>query len=1306
MKYLSKLLGMLLVGAMLYSTGCTDYDADIKNINDRIDNLEKTQIEPLKKDLADTKTALENAIATAKSEILAQHEADVKDLQAADKKAQEDIAAALEAIKKGDAALDERLTTAEDAIKTATGDIADLKTVDAEIKAELKTISENLTAVTGDVESLKQIAMQITQWSLQVDMAIATLNTQIEGINESIADLEKAVKRIDEVNEAQKGDIEDLQEFQALAEAKFTALEEADKALKALIASTAEELRGELATYKAEVEKEFEEAYEAIGKNTADITALQTELAAKYAELVAQDEALAAAIAQHEEWITNANLRIETLEGQVEDIQSDLAALTAEYNSFKQEALDAIAAAVARITSLEGRATQLELDLAELETEVATFKAAYDKHVAAYNAFVEATNTAISNLQGLVDDVINRIQSIVYVPDYNDGKITVDYITFGGDILGGTTKIVYQVYPVEGAKAIADAFADPYNGFELSLELEGLKTRANEGPAMKINAVTAAENGRLTVEAAALNFPEAFYANANFPAVEPAYPTEFAVSLVVDMTNTEEAAENVSNANLSTCYTMLTAGRADAITMAIYQNGQEVTEHPNYTKTILYTQISENPDFVALKDHYLMFTYKGEKYTKEQLAELGYFVKPIASYTELELNESYVYSKVANTKGYNDPTLDIVKEDGNLVGTHEFFVAYAYPESDLAPVSACDHLVISREVRVATIAEPFVINWEYDNDAVVDAALYNSLEADYARTLPFALTEEVVTFDKPLPADVNLADVLNVEFTEENEPVLGMVATSGDKANNVGMIEFVDFDWDETYNYTLVYNYNSVTVKLNFSIVTVDRPREMIELYFANAEPYEYKSNLILDKELVDDISEVATKLLNDVNYEGWDAAEFMADNFVDHSWDVVSNTVGGVDVQGVQTRLAIAGPSSMYTNYDYNDAVTYTLDVINGQLTYTKVITLWYNQKVKFTKVLTFGQPTIWFQGDYHFVDHYASYAESFIQANWNPNSDPKTALVDFDVKAFDLLAIFDLTNGTDLYTISKNGENRGYVTAGANNYKAEFYLDQVENEGRDLYTFASKRGILLYNNYISYYGTSEYVDVNANLYLLNNLGDGSVKTMLVKTNFDKQPEGEVIKDYTNYRVNKYNPIKSHTGADATEYVTDYDTYYFDVAEMFSIKDRRGIELVNKFRRTLPEGEEDINLVNFDVYESPFLVVGDGENGFATGKTPANIYGYFFLNEDGTPTNDFQEFKLSFDIAYNQQAQQMVNNGILIVEPQHGKVTFKYTDEVDLRKPIEITVKLSFISAWETIKQSETTATLTIDKKAVAVNQ
>jgi hypothetical protein len=431
-----------------------------------------------------------------------------------------------------------------------------------------------------------------------------------------------------------------------------------------------------------------------------------------------------------------------------------------------------------------------------------------------------------------------------------------------------------------------------------------------------------------------------------------------------------------------------------------------------------------------------------------------------------------------------------------------------------------------------------------------------------------------------------------------------------------------------------------------------------------------------------------------------------MADNFVDHSWDVVSNTVGGVDVQGVQTRLVINGPSSMYTNYDYNDAVTYTLDVINGQLTYTKVITLWYNQQVKFTKVLTFDQPTIWFQGDVHFVDHYASYAESFIQANWNPNSKPETALVDFDVKAFDLLAIFDLTNGTDLYTISKNGYDRGYVTAGANNYKAEFYLDQVENEGRDLYTFASKRGILLYNNFISYYGTSNYVDVNANLYLLNNLGDGSVKTMLVKTNFDKQPEGEVIKDYTNYRVNKYNPIKSHTGTNATEYVTDYDTYYFDVAEMFSIKDRRGIELVNKFRRTLPEGEDDINLVNFDVYESPFLVVGDGENGFATGKTPANIYGYFFLNPDGTPTNDFQEFKLSFDIAYNQQATQMVNNGILVVDPQNGKVTFNYTDEVDLRKPIEITVKLSFISAWETMEQSVTTATLTIDKKAVAVNQ
>ena len=64
MKYLSKLLSMLLVGVLLFA-GCTDYDEDIKNLNNKIDKVQQELVEghiaPLRADLETTKTSLETA---------------------------------------------------------------------------------------------------------------------------------------------------------------------------------------------------------------------------------------------------------------------------------------------------------------------------------------------------------------------------------------------------------------------------------------------------------------------------------------------------------------------------------------------------------------------------------------------------------------------------------------------------------------------------------------------------------------------------------------------------------------------------------------------------------------------------------------------------------------------------------------------------------------------------------------------------------------------------------------------------------------------------------------------------------------------------------------------------------------------------------------------------------------------------------------------------------------------------------------------------------------------------------------------
>ena len=88
MKYLSKLLSMLLVGAMLYSTGCTDYGTDIENLENKVNQIEQDlkadydgKINTLSGNLSDTKAELEALIESEIAKLAAEHDADIKALE-------------------------------------------------------------------------------------------------------------------------------------------------------------------------------------------------------------------------------------------------------------------------------------------------------------------------------------------------------------------------------------------------------------------------------------------------------------------------------------------------------------------------------------------------------------------------------------------------------------------------------------------------------------------------------------------------------------------------------------------------------------------------------------------------------------------------------------------------------------------------------------------------------------------------------------------------------------------------------------------------------------------------------------------------------------------------------------------------------------------------------------------------------------------------------------------------------------------------------------------------------------------------
>lgn len=124
------------------------------------------------------------------------------------------------------------------------------------------------------------------------------------------------------------------------------------------------------------------------------------------------------------------------------------------------------------------------------------YKAIY----AALNPAVTALETKISNLDAKINDVLgivlNRIQSIVFVPEYDDMNATLHYYHIGSELASGTAdeKIVdatFEIYPAKLAKSIKKE--------DVSVVAVAVGTRAEAAVEGEIVAFDVQDNGRVNV---------------------------------------------------------------------------------------------------------------------------------------------------------------------------------------------------------------------------------------------------------------------------------------------------------------------------------------------------------------------------------------------------------------------------------------------------------------------------------------------------------------------------------------------------------------------------------------------------------------------------------------------------------------------------------------------------------------------------------------------------------------------------------------------------------------------------------------
>ena len=352
MKMFSKIGKLLLCGVAVAMIGCTDYDKDIQSVAGDV----------------------------------AQNATEIKNLDNAIK--------ALEAKLAADYATKQELNAVKTALEgTIDTEVAALQAAIADAVKDLAN-AEDVAAVEASVKALQAAAADAAA-------AIEATDVKVGAIDERLTAVETAIEAIDEVAEKVLADVETLKNgyMETVAFAQ-----QAQANIDALTEQTVD-LEGQVAALEAVVEEmagAFEERINTLGQSIGNLSNLLTD---EVASLQLADEEIYVKIGEVEGTITNVLALIEDLENEDEQIYQQLAEVL---NSIS--AVNALIADEAAARQNEDEQILLQLNkatetisavivtVADLETVVAEVKDELDLHVAAYEAYVAATEAKFQEL--------------------------------------------------------------------------------------------------------------------------------------------------------------------------------------------------------------------------------------------------------------------------------------------------------------------------------------------------------------------------------------------------------------------------------------------------------------------------------------------------------------------------------------------------------------------------------------------------------------------------------------------------------------------------------------------------------------------------------------------------------------------------------------------------------------------------------------------------------------------------------------------------------------------------------------------
>lgn len=1241
MKYFSKLLSMLLVGAMLVSTACTDYAEDIKNTNERVDKVE----------------------------------AEVKDILELLDKIECEHGDALDAIIAGHC--DDLAGLAED-IQDANDEILALKGVDADLKKSIEFINSLLKELAGTEDESKLLSAMAT-WNALLDGLKVFYETQLEGLLSDVESAKAFMAAMNETLSAYKATYSQKVGMGAVVEdletviAKFQALEK------------------EFAQYKEDTALEFSKVYAAI----ASLGSVQS-------------------IVYVPEYSDGcATIDYALINNMIVEARSTM------------EFMVTPASGAGKIVSMfEANPESLAIVHEDLKERLNTRSAEHLFNIAkVYTKAGEADRLFVEfDARHLTPEFYNGEQSLALSLVYNAGN--EGDVTSEANVASCFVKTIATTKPevlkydivatVEGKKTfVTNTVAEI-----IPIQFNNLLADGTEAPAILLDM-----------------HKVAFYAEgfeAEYRTFEQMIEQGYDLNIVQDIKPTDAAGYRM---NFADCDADVPQTKNPLKASFAYTEGA----HDYYQSEIVEEcQIAKYVGFVG--------TYKYNYIVESNYYKYDPAITLNPETNDLTPDEFYAESAVKITPIIVEVELDAVPfvwdyvkdaaEDAKGEKVARYSRTYEVKELPTKLNEALKAASALKQINEEVIMKAYELIGDKDarptfvKFAIIDEVDDNNTDLSdaYARVyheFPYNCQHDAGDCAYKL-------DIQNLQWENWGENV-----QDGDVLRDYAVtMSYVDNKYVH-----LVFK-----VKVN----TVDRCRKPVAVDYDTFSELVYHSNMKFtfdgNTDLLDNLWDARTAGDQAKHYASVTKAEWLKDNFVTNElksdsdkdskyasmlvFDIVADKKYEFNVvYDYADETGIVNPTKLYKkdiktwygqdftlnktiefqspDYAFVGAEDYFITTRNNNEKWVKAHPYYYPNpdegkmsQFAIERVNMFGAfdlekshgsvivlPSDHTQHDLYCPvsvnDYTAEYADADIV---NTQADKKTNKEkDANYRTYDAGVLTMPEADNELHNLYQDLAGNWHYTY-TDVLRPMFRADNIGDKEHIKFntvatTFAKNDDLTDYSYALAYYGYDKSVAVDADLYIMN---DNNTQ-FAVNTNFANGVEeiyGVKRINYSDFNVEQYYPFANEFSVRLDENQKPMELnrelgaavhqYKVTVAQAFTMKDKRGYELINN--EIDNEGEY------------PFFRVGDDKNGFAMGKSAADVYGFPFLYEycnhvnfgvdqPKTPLGLKFEYKYNFPEQYKAYFDRSLES--------KGIVVFNYDPELKLEKPLEVEVTVTFLSSW-----------------------